>query len=136
MTYSVKSVQFFDTPRGGGFNCTLFQDGKKVAYVHDGGRGAALSYDCLNGWDFGSHTFDEVVFKLIDEHRQKKEAKKGILIKREFGYDILQWGVTIPTLLKKYSNGLEVIQQEYDKVIQSGEEVLNKDYLQSVGVTL
>ena len=136
MSYLIKSVKFFDTPDGVGFNCTLFQDGKKVAHVHDGGWGAALSYDCMNGWDFGDYTFDEVVYNLINEHRRKKEEKKGILVKRELGYAILEWRVTIPTLLKKYSNALEVIQQEYDKAIQSGEEVLNKDYLQSVGVTL
>lgn len=136
MNYSVKSVKFFDTPDGGGFNCTLFQNGKKVAYVYDEGRGGSLFYDCLNGWDFGSYTFDEVVFNLIDEHRQKKEEKKGILVKREFGYAILQWKVTIPTLLKKYSNGLQAIQNEYNRVVASGEEVLNKDYLASIGVNV
>lgn len=134
--YTIKSVKFFDTPDGGGFNCTLYKDNKKVAYVYDEGRGGSLYYDRLNGWDFGSYTFDEVVYNLIDEHRQKKEEKKGILVKREFGYAILEWRVTIPTLLKKYSNGLAAIQKEYDKAIQKGEEVLNKNYLESIGVNV
>lgn len=136
MNYSIKSVKFFDARNGEGFNCTLFENGKKVAYVRDEGRGGCLHYDCLNGWNFGSYTFDEVVFNLIDQHRQKKEEKKGILVKREFGYAILQWGVTIPTLLKKYSNGLEVIQNAYDKAIKEGQEVLNKGYLASIGVNV
>tara|TARA_Y100000114_G_scaffold59725_1_gene54724 strand:- start:2189 stop:2596 length:408 start_codon:yes stop_codon:yes gene_type:complete len=134
--YTIKSVKFFDTLDGGGFNCTLYKDNKKVAYVYDEGCGGSLYYDCLNGWDFGSYTFDEVIYNLIDEHRQKKEEKKGILVKREFGYAILQWRVTIPTMLKKYSNGLEAIQKGYDKAIQAGEEVLNKEYLSSIGVNV
>ena len=136
MHFEIKSVKFFDTPDGGGFSCTLYEYGKKVAYVYDEGRGGSLYYDCLNGWNYGSYKFDEVIYKLIDEHRQKKEEKKGILVKREFGYAILEWRVTIPTLLKKYSNGLEAIQKEYDKTIKGGQEVLNKGYLASIGVNV
>ena len=136
MSYSIKSVKFFDTPDGGGFNCTLLEDGKKVAHVHDGGHGAALSYDCLNGWDFDDYNFDVLVYYLINEHLRKKDEKKGIVVKASYGHQIIQYPYTIPTMIKKYGNGLALIQKAYDEAKDNGEEVLNKDYLQSVGVTL
>lgn len=136
MTYSVKSVKFFDTPDGGGFNCTLYKDGKKVAHVHDAGWGGSLHYDCMNGWDFGTYDFDQVVYDLVEESRRKKDVKKGIMVKVSCGYQIVHYPYTIPTMIKKYSNGLALIQKAYNEAKDNGEEVLNKDYLQSVGVAL
>ena len=140
MTYSIKSVQRFDTPDGGGFNCTLYEDGKKVAYVHDEGRGGGLYFDWLAGTDFQwSVTTDDlvsIVYKLFDEWSRKKDEKRGIQLKRDFGYVTIEWRVQLPTLLKKYSNGLEAVQKKYDEVKGQGEEVLNTAYLASIGVNV
>jgi hypothetical protein len=136
MAYSVKSVKFFDTPDGGGFNCTLFQDGKKVAYVHDSGMGGSLHYDCVNGWKFGTYEFDQVVYDLVHEYRRKKDDNKGIIVKKDWGYDIIRYGYIIPTIIKKYNDGLALIQKAYDEAKNNGEQVLNTEYLESIGVSL
>lgn len=143
MTYSIKSVKRFDTPDGGGFNCTLYENGKKVAYVYDEGRGGGLYFDCVNGWDLPyqleRHKQDDLesmVYKLFDEWSRKKDEKRGIQLKRDFGYVTIEWRVQLPTLLKKYSNGLEAVQKKYDEVKGQGEEVLNTAYLASIGVNV
>jgi hypothetical protein len=77
-----------------------------------------------------------LVSDLVDELTRKKDDKKGILIKHGAGYLIHQWSVQIPTLIKRYRNGLEVIQKDYDKLKADGKEILNTEYLKSVGVEL
>ena len=137
MNYSIKSVKRFDTPDGGGFNCTLYADGKKVAYVYDEGRGGCLFYDWLIGKRIDNeHDLDVTIYNLFDEWSRKKDEKRGIQLKRDFGYVTIEWRVQLPTLLKKYSNGLEAVQKKYDEVKGQGEEVLNTAYLASIGVNI
>ena len=58
MKYTVRSVQTFDTPDGGGFNCTLLEDGKPVAKCHDAG----------NGWEVDFYWHDPTAQKRFAQH--------------------------------------------------------------------
>lgn len=73
---------------------------------------------------------------LTNELDRKKDEKKGIIVKHGSGYQIYGWNVQIPTLLKKYKNGLDVVQKYYDEIKAKGKEILNTEYLQSIGVKL
>lgn len=97
------------------------------------------NYEC--DYDFKNrpspHTLLEfLIADLTNELDRKKDDKKGILIKHGAGYLIHGWNVQIPTLIKKYRNGREVVQKAYNKLKSDGKEVLNTEYLQSVGVKL
>ena len=46
--YSVKAVKSFESPDGGGFNCTLLEDGKPVAQCHDSGDGGDVDFRWLD----------------------------------------------------------------------------------------
>lgn len=41
--YTVKNVQTFNTPDGGGYNCTLYRKGKRVATCHQAGHGGSVN---------------------------------------------------------------------------------------------
>ena len=77
-----------------------------------------------------------LIADLTNELDRKKDDKKGILIKHGAGYLIHGWNVQIPTLIKKYRNGREVVQKAYNKLKSEGKEILNTEYLQSIGVEL
>jgi len=68
----------------------------------------------------------------------EKNQKKGLLLgtNKKGEYRIVSWGnVTIPTLLKKYGNkGRDVIQQGIAKY-KDKEDIVNKEYLMSLGFT-
>jgi hypothetical protein len=38
-------LKTFYTPDGGGYNCTLYRDGKRVAEIHDGGHGGEIEIE-------------------------------------------------------------------------------------------
>ena len=146
-----------------GINAEIKYKGKKIASVYDDARGAEYQYSVL-GYGTPKYTENKALFNqllkevktldkvktldfeldpcldfLIDdmcnEKDMAKDAKKGLLIKTNWGYEILQWNVQIPTLIKKYRNGLEVVQKEYDKQ-KSTKTILNTKYLESIGITI
>lgn len=77
-----------------------------------------------------------LVDELIDELRVEKDSKKGIVCKISYGHKIYGFKVQLPTLVKKYNNGLELVQQYYDELKADGQEILNTKYLASIGVKL
>jgi hypothetical protein len=81
-------------------------------------------------------SLDYVVEELFRKHQIKKAEKKGFIIKTDWGWQLEAYSVGLPTILKKYKNGLEVLQKDYDELKEKGEVVLNADYLQSLGVKL
>lgn len=156
-----KSFKGHDGMRG--INADIKYKGKKIASVYDDAYGGEWRYTVL-GYGTPKYaenqalynqlleevkTLDKVKtdnfeldpcldFLIEDMCNQKdmlKDAKKGILIKTNWGYDIIQWKVQIPTLIKKYRNGLEVIQKEYDKQ-KANNTILNTEYLEKIGITL
>ena len=139
--YSIKNVKFHKAHQGmEGFNCDLYKNGIKVAYVYDDARGGGYDYTPItitkNDKSFCYGSLDLVLDELVGMVRMKKEKKKGVIVKAHQGYDIHAYKETIPTIIKKYKNGLEIIQKLYDKLILAGEDVLNTEYLESVGVDL
>lgn len=44
---TVKNVKEFASPDGGGFNCTVYLNGKRFCSAHDGGHGGCIDYDFL-----------------------------------------------------------------------------------------
>ena len=73
---------------------------------------------------------DLLMDDLVNELQRKKDEKKGIMLKTEYGYSIIQWNATLPTMLKKYKGAKEAIQKEIDK--QDKDLILNKEYLKSL----
>ena len=46
--YTVKNVKTFDSHDGGGYNCTLYRENKKIATAHDGGYGGGVELHWLD----------------------------------------------------------------------------------------
>ena len=138
--YGIKSLKFHKGHDGmDGFNCNLYKDGKKYAICYDDARGGEIEIGFFGehiGWGKPYQDLEIIISELVEQEGMKKDVKKGIIVKREFGYAILEFNVQIPTLLKKYSNGLEVLQKTYSKAVKEKENILNLDYLQSVGVVV
>ena len=88
-----------------------------------------------------------LVNALVDEmetqKRIKRDQKKGILIKTVMGYRTLAWKAgTIDGMLKKYPGDLnkkkilDMVQKGYDECKAKGDEVLNLEYLKSIGINI
>lgn len=140
--FTIKGYRTIRGYDGDCMECTLYLDGKKYAQCFNDGHGGETMIDFYNLDDRrkvmdkknGYQELCDIVDKLCDQQELKKDAKKGIVIECEYGWKIWQWKVQIPTLLKKYRNGLEVLQREYDRAVSEGNKVLNTEYLASVGV--
>lgn len=156
-----KSFKGHDGMRG--INAEIKYKGKKIASVYDDARGGEWDYDVLGygtpKYDTNKQLFQELlndvsgldkvecygtsldpsldylIEELCNQKDMDKDVKKGILIKANHGYDIVQWKIQLPTLIKKYKNGLSVIQKAYDEH-KDNDIVLNKDYLKSIGVNV
>lgn len=144
-----------------GINAEIKYKGKKIASVYDDARGGEWEYNVL-GYGTPKYQENKKLFNqlledvsklpkvktqdfeldpcldfliedLCNEKDMIKDSKKGLLIKTNWGYDIVKWKVQIPTLIKKYKNGLEVVQKTYDKYSKT-ETILNVDYLKSIGI--
>jgi len=88
-----------------------------------------------------------IVNALVDDmetqKKIKRDQKKGILIKRPDGYGTISWKAgTIDNMFKKYPGELnkkkilDMVQKGYDECKAKGEEVLNLEYLKSVGINI
>ena len=76
--YEVKNVKPFDSPDGGGFNATLYCDGKRVGSVHDGGYGAEYQYSWVTA-EAKSDFYESLKNTLVDETviKDGQEVKTG-----------------------------------------------------------
>ena len=43
-TVTIKNLKTFESPDGGGFNCSIYLDGKKIGTAHQGGHGGPDEY--------------------------------------------------------------------------------------------
>lgn len=88
-TLTVRGVKSFRGMEGGGFNCTLYVDGKKLGMVIDEGRGGNLLYRLdshkteqeLERWarvksQDGMEALDSVVGKLVDDEEERRWLKR------------------------------------------------------------
>jgi len=138
-----------------GFNADLSYKGKKIAHAYDDSWGGGIQYAVFEEKLFIE--LKEEIKKLpkikteigeintdldivIDDLARildiKKDEKKGILVKHHSGWKIYGWdGLTIPKLISKFPSGLNAIQEYYDK-LKKDEEILNANYLQSIGIKL
>ena len=140
-----------------GLNAEIVYNGKKIATVHDDAYGGEFEYHAIGsnsgeriennkllnelyeltkGYDGKYSNLDSLVCELATELDRKKDEQKGVLVKTNYGYDTQGFNVSIPTLIKKYSDGLEALQGVYDEVKAAGKEILNTAYLEKVGVKL
>ena len=149
---SLKKLKFFRGHDGqDGFSAELYIDGAFICEVLDDAWGGGVNYQIgdyaklkaieseydltsppmFKGEDPIDLGFDTIIDALVNQHKIKKDAKKGIVFKEPNGWSIWGFGVTIPTAIKRW--GKEPIkrdvQKQYDKYIQSGKEILNKAYL-------
>lgn len=103
--YSVKNVKTFATPDGGGYNCSLYKDGVKIAECHEGGYGGCVEfhfvvkgeerafYDFVKSFlyycDYSKkdveHSPETFLEELINAEREKKalraRCKKYVVVK-------------------------------------------------------
>ena len=88
-----------------------------------------------------------IVNALVDEMETqkqiKRDQKKGILIKKPNGYGMMSWKAgTIDNMFKKYPGDLnkkkilDMVQKGYDECKANGDEVLNLEYLKSIGIKI
>jgi len=151
---SIKKCKTFRGHDGDGYKqCDVMFDGKVFAEMHEGGWGGGYMYNSTNKEVFDvvikafklfpkelEYGLDDDLDFLIDDLFQQwllnKDVKKGILIKTGFGWSVRGAKETIPTTLKKFSNGLEFYQKLYDEIKGEGKEILNTEYLKSIGVSI
>jgi len=135
---------------GMGYNVDLKFNGKKVAHAHDDAWGGGVMYTTIDKEGFDSLLLaikekrDEdyspqvlLEFEICDMLKaldMKKDEKKGILCKHFNGWKIYGWNLSLPKMLERY--GIESIQEYYNELKSEGKEVINGEYLKSIGVNL
>lgn len=88
-----------------------------------------------------------IVNALVDEAETqkqiKRDQKKGILVKIAIGYRTIGWKAgTIDNMFKKYTGEankkqiLDMVQKAYDECKAKGDEVINLEYLKSIGINI
>jgi len=87
MSYTVKNLQSFRTPDGGGFNATLYRDGKRIAHVHDAGRGGCYSIDFVQGVD--RHAEAALLKTAADALPQESFTSGGVVTHYQPDVDML-----------------------------------------------
>ena len=151
---SIKKCQTLRGHDGGGYiQCDVAYKGKVFTEMHEDGWGGGYMYNptdkevsdlVFNAFksfpkepEYGlDDSLDFLVEELFRKWQQKKEEKKGVLFKTNRGYDIRGAKETIPTTLKKYAKGLEFYQEICDELKSEGKEILNTEYLKSIGIKL
>lgn len=138
-----------------GINADIVYNGRKIASVYDDARGGCFEYNILGKFDTKEYAENKVLFaEMQAEHKinphsgdldcfisdlcseldRKKDENKGILVKSNYGYEVIGFNVIIPTAIKRYSNALSELQKIYDEKVKANKVVLNKDYLKSQGI--
>ena len=130
----------YDDSWGGGFQYSNFNELKSLVELIEKDT---LKHDNLSADEIELAKTLDVVFGIdslmddvINEVRREKDQKKGILVESPGGYKIIQYSHTLPTMFKKYKNMGDVIQKEYDKLIKKDSVVINKDYLETLGIKI
>jgi len=140
-----------------GFNVDIVYNGKRVAHGYDDAWGGGIQYndivdqkafDELNArikalpkleGQFGGmeQQLEFLIDDLSNELRMKKDEKKGILCKTLNGWQTFGWNIQLPAVIKREgSAGLKDIQDYYNELKAEGKEILNGEYLASIGVVL
>jgi hypothetical protein len=149
-----------------GINADIVYRGNKIAHVYDDARGGCFEYSILGNFqtdvykknrdllqeleskiaelpieknDLGYNiipNIDGIISNLVSKKQMSKDQNKGLLIKTAWGYDILGGKTTLLHIIKNYRNGLETIQKWYDDEKEKGSEILNKDYLSTLGIKI
>ena len=66
----------------------------------------------------------------------KKDENKGVMIGQPNFYNIVGFRTSIPTTFKKWNDAKECYQKIIDKAIKDGENILNKEYLSTWGLSV
>ena len=143
MNYTIKNLRFHPGHDAEGFSCDLYENGKKLCQVIDDSWGGEYMLKLSDGSNYIPKdrgalecAVGDLVHQEEEKRQQKKMTKKGIVFRDKVGLGVLEFDVQIPTLLKKYSNGLEALQKAYNKAVADGKEIVNVSYLASVGVAV
>ena len=136
--YSIKGVKQFMGMEGMGFNCTLYRDGKKVAFVIDSAQGGEYEYRFVNkeedtklreyaatlpkyeidGLGMCQPNSDSVIANLIDDWDENRTLKRlcknktVVKLKGEDSYrvaKVLYSQKTRNFLVTKYGDKIEEI---------------------------
>ena len=141
-----KILHVYDDARGGEFEYTTLGydtpkwDSNKALVKELEGRIDKLPMDNTR-YDFEFKVnLDTVVGDLEQVLSLKKDEKKGIVFHekdKKWSVQIMGYSVQIPTLLKDSKNKdhyISELQKDLDKLIKKDAVILNKEYLQSVGL--
>lgn len=149
---------------GDGFNATLIYKGVKIAHVHDDAWGGGYNYTFLERddkkraiqrelfkaltgeikkltkeynkeLDFEySVSLDGLVDALVNQIQLRKDEKKGICVKVQGGWQVIGFKTSIPTTIKNWKDGRSALQKLVFEELKKGSEILNTEYLESVGI--
>lgn len=97
-----------------------------------------LPEEYIKEYDFWSKIdLETLVNEIADEMELakviKRHGKKGIVYENGDSMKVIGWKSPLVDIAKT-PNGLSVIQREYDKVKNSGKQILNASQLQNIGV--
>jgi hypothetical protein len=88
-----------------------------------------------------SHTLEYIINALVEKHEEdkqfQKDSKKGIIFKKEDGSIWTKsWKNTaLAMVIGKYGEkGKSMIQDTCNEIQEKGYEILNKDYLNKIGI--
>jgi len=139
----------FDAAYGGCYEYSPAKKGQRNCEIHEVIQGleeklkVSPKYKTMLGskeYEFQDN-LDMVISALVSDFEIqkgiKKDSKKGILICRgDLGYEIIKWKLTIPNMIKKYGidRMLPSIQKAVMECQAKKEEILNVEYLKSIGV--
>ena len=95
MNLTIKGLKTWETNDGGGYQFTLYKDGKRCAFVHNDGNGGCLNYqwfdsdsegkiqdfiETLPDWESHGHTgkmnLDIFIEDLVNEHEMSKKLAR------------------------------------------------------------
>ena len=129
MKYEVKNLKTFNGHDGGGFECSLYKDGKRIGTVFNAGYGGCHEYTFADRTieatvraeltalaveqdsEVAGYTEADDIYieHLLESYENNRQAKKGILFRKSAGalYETyLAKGITEEALRFKFPNAV------------------------------
>jgi len=147
---NIKKMRGHDAPS---YEWDIYFDNKKICNCWDDSYGGELDISNYKGQSIESiynkidkeSLFDDkyewttslelLMYEVKQIATLKKDEKKGVMIGQPNFYNIVGFKTSIPTTFKKWSDSKECYQKIIDKAIKDGENILNKDYLSTWGLS-
>jgi len=128
----------YDDSYGGGFQYSnfnelksLFESIEKDTLKHDNLSDDEIELSKTLNIVFG---IDSLIDDIVNKVQREKDQKKGILVKVQGGYQIIGYKYVLPTMFKKYRGMDVILQKKYNELVSDGKEIINTEYLATLGI--